>query len=142
MKLDISCVRNILLTVEKNENFLKPVTFENFNFAYYDDYLSTYSMDEILYHVQYCIKAGLLYDVSGNGHRFKTSFDCCMNPSGHDFLANVRTEENWSKTKAILSKLGDASLKVISATAEGVATAFMNKYLREELSHVLDQDTF
>lgn len=65
-----------------------------------------------------------------------------MNPSGHDFLANVRTEENWSKTKAILSKLGDASLKVISATAEGVATAFMNKYLREELSHVLDQDTF
>lgn len=136
MKLNISCVRDILFTTEKFENFLEPVVFENFVFAYYDDYLSSYSLDEILYHVQYCINAGLLTENSHISECFKTRFECCMTPSGHDFLANVRTEESWSKTKSILSKLGGASLKIISATAEGVTTALMNKYLNEELSSI------
>ena len=131
MKLDISCVRSILLTVEKYEKFSEPVLFDNFELAYYDDFLSSYTPDTILYHVQYCIKSKLLSNMTCSTSLYQYKFECCMEPFGHDFLANVRTEENWTKTKKVLSKLGDASLKVISATAEGITSALADKYIKE-----------
>lgn len=137
MKLNISCVRNILLTVEKNETLLAPVRFDDIEFAYYDDFLSEYTIGEILYHIQYCIKAGLLSDVSSTMTWYKTSFDCCLEPSGHDFLANTRSAEKWSHTQAIFSKIGGASLKVMSAIAEGVTTALANKYLPDEVAKII-----
>lgn len=129
MKLDISCVRAILQTVEKHETIYEAVTFDSFNYAYYNDFLSAYPIDKILYHVQYCIKAGLLSDVCISKRWGERNFDCCLEPSGHDFLANTRTEEKWTRTQAIFSKIGGASLKVTSAIAEGVTTALANKYL-------------
>lgn len=137
MKLDISCVRDILLTVEKYETLLNPVCFDDFDLAHYDDFLSGYTIDEILYHVQYCIKAGLLSDASTTKIWGKTSFDCCLEPSGHDFLANTRTSEKWSRTQAIFAKVGGASLKVVSAIAEGVTTALANKYLPDEVAKII-----
>lgn len=137
MKLDISCVRNILLTVEKYETLLDPVCFDDVELAYYNDFLSEYAVDEILYHVQYCIKAGLLSDVSTTKIWGKTNFDCCLEPSGHDFLANTRTAEKWSRTQAIFAKVGGASLKVVSAIAEGVTTALANKYLPDEVAKII-----
>lgn len=137
MKLDISCVRNILLTVEKYEKLLEPVSFDNFEYKYYDDYLSAYAIDKILYHVQYCIKAGLLSDVCPSRGFDKVNFDCCLEPMGHDFLANTRTEEKWNHTQAIFSKIGGASLKVLSSIAEGVTTALANKYLPDEFSKLI-----
>lgn len=137
MQLDYSCVRNILLTVEKNETAFDAVIFSEFDYKYYDDFLSAYSIDKILYHVQYCIKANLLSDVCSTRAWGKTEYDCCLEPSGHDFLSNTRTEEKWSHTQAILSKVGGASLKVISAIAEGVTTALANKYLPSEISNVI-----
>lgn len=137
MKLNISCVRDILLTVEKYEQFHDPVIFDSDYPDYHNDYLSAYSTDEVFYHVQYCIKAGLLYDSNLNFKHFKTRFVCGMEPNGHNLLSNIRTEENWTWVQKILSKLGDASLSIIAATAEGVATALMNKYLKEELSDII-----
>lgn len=137
MKLDISCVRSILLTVEKHETLLDPVCFDDDGLAHYGDFLSEYTVDEILYHVQYCIKSGLLSDVSTTKIRGKTSFDCCLEPSGHDFLANTRTAEKWSHTQAIFAKIGGASLKVVSAIAEGVTTALANKYLPDEVAKII-----
>lgn len=134
MKLNVSCVRDILLTVEKYEGFRVPVTFCTYPraYAYYEDFLSNYEQDEISYHVQYCVDANLLLNETIDRAYFK----CSLTPAGHDFLSNIRTEEHWTRTKSILSKLGGASLKVVSATAEGVATAFMNKYLSEELKNI------
>lgn len=137
MKLDISCVRNILLTVEKYETLHEPVSFDSSDYKYYDDYLSSYAIDEILYHVQYCIKAGLLSDVCSSRAWGSTNFDCCLEPSGHDFLANTRTEEKWSCTRAIFSKVGGASLKLVASISEGVTTALINKYLPNEITGII-----
>ena len=101
MQLDISCVRSILLTVEKYETIYESVSFDGNIYTYYDDYLSSYDFPKILYHVQYCIKAGLLSDVCSNKIWGRTQFDCCLEPFGHDFLANTRTEEKWSRTQAL-----------------------------------------
>lgn len=80
------------------------------------------------------IKANLLSDVSGTKAWGHTQFDCCLEPLGHEFIANTRTEENWKHTQSLFNKIGGASLKVVSAIAEGVTTSLANKYLPEEIS--------
>lgn len=137
MKLDISCVRDILLTVEKYEDFLEPVTFDDHNYSYYDDYLSAYPIEKILYHVQYCIKSGLLSNICSTKVWGRVDFDCILEPAGHDFLANTRTEDKWNPTQTIFTKIGGASLKVVSAIAEGVTTSLANKYLPNEISKII-----
>lgn len=136
MQLDISCVRNILFTVEKYETIYEPVSFDDEVHSYYNDFLSEYSIETILYHARYCIDANLLFDVCNTKAWGRTIFDCCMKPLGHDFLANTRTEEKWNHTLTILSKVGGASLKVVSAIAEGATTALVNKYLPNEFSKI------
>ena len=86
MKLDISCIRAILFTVEKYETLYDPVSFDDTKYDYYSDYLSEYDTEQILYHVQYCIKANLLSDVSGSKAWGHTQFDCCLEPLGHELL--------------------------------------------------------
>lgn len=139
MKLDISCVRSILLTVEKYETLYEPVSFDENTYEYYNDFLSAYTVEQILYHVQYCIKTNLLSDCCGQKAWGAINYDCCLEPSGHDFLANTRTEEKWSRTQAIFSKIGSASLKVTSSIAEGVTTALANKYLPDIVSNSVSQ---
>ena len=134
IKLDIACIRAILFTVEEYETIYEPVSFDDTQYDYYSDYLSAYDIDQILYHVQYCIKAKLLSDVSTTKAWGYTHFDCCLEPLGHDFIANTRTEENWKHTQSLLNKIGGASLKVVSAIAKGVTTSLANKYLPEEIS--------
>lgn len=51
MKLDISCIRAILFTVEKYETLYDPVSFDDTKYDYYSDYLSEYDTEQILYHV-------------------------------------------------------------------------------------------
>ena len=65
MELNISCVRSILLTVEKYETIYEPVSFDEEMHSYYKDYLDFCDIEQILYHVQYCIKAGLFYIIRG-----------------------------------------------------------------------------
>lgn len=133
MKLDISCIRAILLTVEKYETIYDPVAFDD-DESY--DELSSYPPEQVLYHVQYCIKSGLLSDVCSNKPWGILHYDCCLEPLGHDLLANTRTDEKWKPTQQLLNKLGGASLNVITAIAEGVTTALANKYLPSEISKI------
>lgn len=137
MKLDILCVRRVLQTVEKYETIYEPVSFDDSNREYYDDFLSSYPIDKILYHVQYCIKAELLSDVCSDRAWGQSKFECCLEPNGHDFLSNINTEEKWSEMCEILSKIGGASLKVTAAIAEGVTTALANKYLPDSISNII-----
>lgn len=134
MKLDINCVRAILQTIEKHETFYKPVLFTDSNRAEYDEFLSSHSTNEILYHIQYCIKSGLITDVCNDRGWGQIKFECCLEPFGHDFLSNTNTEEKWSKIQTIFAKVGGASLKVTAAIAEGVTTALANKYLPDVIS--------
>lgn len=137
MRLDYSCIRNILLTVEKYETLHNSVPFSTNEQDFYSDYLSEYSVEQIVYHVQYCIKSHLLFDDCPTKVWGKLYFDCRLEPSGHDFLANIRTSEKWNHTQNILSKIGGASLKVISAVSEGVTTALADKYLPAEIKELI-----
>ena len=47
MELNISCVRSILLTVEKYETIYEPVSFDEEMHSYYKDYLDFCDIEQI-----------------------------------------------------------------------------------------------
>ena len=115
MRLNPDCIRDILLTVEDN------TTFGNFlSFGNATDYaqLSSYSTDEVLYHIKQCELSGLLTKVS-----WYIGGSCLihdLSPYGHEFLANIRSNTNWNKTKEITKKVGTTSLNAIIQIASNV----------------------
>nr|WP_242851552.1 DUF2513 domain-containing protein [Clostridium sp. DMHC 10] len=48
-----------------------------------------------------------------------------LSPYGHEFLANIRSDTNWSKTKEIASKVGSFSLDALSKIAVSVVTSLI-----------------
>ncbi len=122
MKIDNDCVRDILFTIEEFSTFEKPFYING-----YRKYpkISEYEPDKISYHLRYLEMKGLIY--SPKPKPSPKNYD--LKPEGHEFLANVREDNNWNKIKSISSNIGFASLKIISAIAEGVATAAINQHL-------------
>ncbi|WP_217077715.1 DUF2513 domain-containing protein [Clostridium baratii] len=122
MRLNPDCVRDILFTVEDNTGFCNPMRYDA-NSEY--EILKSYSSQEILYHIKQCELSGLLTKVSWflNG-------DCLiydLSPYGHEFLANIRSNTNWNKTKEISKKVGSTSLNVLSQIAANVISELIKK---------------
>ncbi len=123
MKLDPDCVRSILFSVEKNatmNHFVSATDFEK------DNIFNKFDPNKVAYHVRYAEQANLIYDVDWymSGYDIKD-----LTPSGHDFLNDIRTEENWHKTKEVAQKVGTFSLDALKSIASGVTTAAINRYL-------------
>ena len=123
MKIDNECVRDILFTIEEETNFDKGCFMIGAANKY--ERLEKYKEPgKVLYHVRYLVMKGMIYLPDKS---IPNTYD--LTPQGHEFLANVREENNWKKIKSVSSSIGFASLKVVSAIAEGVATAAINKQL-------------
>ena len=118
MKLNPDCIRDILLLAEEacdHENFLEcPEDFPN-------SITDKYSLNEIYYHIKQCELSDFLREVS-----WTLDGDCSirdLTPSGHQFLADIRSDTNWNKTKEIAQKVGSTSLGAIAKIASEVITA-------------------
>ncbi len=128
MRLDPECIRDILLEIESFSKWGGVYVYDPDNLPE-GTRLADYSPDTIMYHVRQCNLSGYLLNCMWSEFEYVAIED--LTPEGHAFVSNTRVEERWLKTKSILSKLGGASLKIVSATAEGVTTAFLNKYMDE-----------
>jgi hypothetical protein len=126
MVLNHNCIRDILLEIEQFSSFNDTYEY-NPNHLPVGSHLSHYDSDTVLYHIRQCDLAGYLFNTNWKVYDYVAIED--LNPIGHELVANIKTEEKWNLTKKLLSKLGGAGLKMMSATAEGVATAFLNKYM-------------
>lgn len=108
MKLNPDCIRAVLMDVERRSSF------DNFiMYVYPDDFknLSEYPRHEVLYHLRQCYESGFLigkFQVVSNGCIVKD-----LSPKGHEFIANIRSESNWRKTKETATKVGSFSLDVL-----------------------------
>lgn len=122
MRINNECVRDILFVIEENSNSKDACYMMGAKNKYQK--LANYDSDKLTYHLRYLKMKGLIFNPD---EKLIDSFD--LSPSGHEFLANVRDENNWKKIKDASSSIGFASLKIISAIAEGVATAGINQYL-------------
>ena len=124
MKLNSDCVRDILIAIEDSTNFQEAI---NNNQLETLDVINSYTSEEILYHLRQLSWAGLIQ-----------AFDCYadggysilhLSPKGHEFLNNIRSDENWNRTKSLASKVGSHSLSALQQIASGVISATINHYL-------------
>lgn len=123
MQIDNECVRDILFTIEKETDFDKGCFMIGAANKY--ERLKKYNESgKILYHVRYLAMKEMIYLPDKS---VKNTYD--LTPEGHEFLANIREDNNWKKIKNVSSNIGFASLKIVSAIAEGVATAAINQQL-------------
>lgn len=115
MKLNPDCIRDILITIEDNTGFGKNMSY-NLNSTY--DLLQKYTFDEVRYHIDQCELSNLITKVN------KFIDGSCLiqdlSPSGHQFLADIRSDNNWNKTKSIAKTVGTSSLTAIKEIATNV----------------------
>ncbi|WP_249629959.1 DUF2513 domain-containing protein [Streptococcus uberis] len=113
MKLNPDCVRDILIDVENKSTFNNDVQYlgpEDMKA------LNKYTYDEIMYHIRQCSENGFFigkveYYMDGGCSIVDLS------PSAHEFLANIRQDNNWHKTKTIASKVGSHSISALKEIA-------------------------
>lgn len=124
MKLNPDCVRDLLLVIEDTCD-------SNNSFDYYSNQenkiLSKYTPNELYYHFRQADLSGLLhqpnYDMSKNFYTMDLS------PNGHEFLSNIRQDNNWNKTKGIAKEVGSFSLDALKSISTGVVTNLINQHL-------------
>ncbi|TWT16426.1 DUF2513 domain-containing protein [Streptococcus sp. sy010] len=115
MKLNPDCVRQILLDVEKRAiygNFVEYTNPQNFQV------FPNHSPNEVLYHIRQCHENGFFL-----GNTKFVAEGCIikdLSPAGHEFLANIRKDTNWNKTKDIAYSVGSTSLNAIKDIATQV----------------------
>lgn len=119
MKLNIDCIYDILCAVEDTVDYSHAFQYESDNIP---EILSTYSNDELVYHIMQCEKSGLVSGVRIYGNA-DTIVVRDLTPAGHEFLANARTHNVWKKIKS----LGAASLPIAINLAKDFALAYFQK---------------
>jgi len=126
MKLNPDCIRDILLTVEENTSFSNLFEFDPDDIKY--PKLQSYETEEILYHLRQC-----KYDDFFSDCKFTTTGLCVvldLTPKAHRFLADIRTDTIWNKTKETAKSIGSFSLDVLVKIASNVVTSMINSALQ------------
>lgn len=117
MRLNPDCIRDVLLTIEEHTDMSRQMVYPD-NTTY--EHLEAYSQDEVLYHIKQCELSGFVTKVSwygGGGLGCRVFF---LSPIGHEFLANIRSDTVWHKTKDAAKKVGSFSLDTLSKIAVSV----------------------
>lgn len=110
MRLNLDCLRDLLLTVEETCDFRNIMRYSKSDNNF--KRLKKYSHEEIIYHVNQCDLSGLLIGLSmpDSGDFFVLSD---LSPKGHQFVANIRSDTVWKKVKLKAIDIGCASLPSI-----------------------------
>lgn len=122
MRIDNDCVRDILFVIEKTSTIDSP-SYINTSASLCNELLA-YGREKLDYHIRYLLMKELIFNPLPHAVNL---YD--LTPEGHEFLSDIRDDNNWHKIKSVSSSIGFASLKVISSIAEGVATAAINQQL-------------
>ena len=124
MKLNPDCIRDILLAVEDTSSYGKIISsFE----LYKSTSLSNYSENEILYHVRQLAWSKMLEQTD---FYLDNSFSILdLSPQGHEFLNNIRSDDNWNKTKKFSAKIGSLAVSTLQSVASSIISISIQKYL-------------
>lgn len=136
MKLNMDCVRAVMLCVEEHTDFDHRCSFIHYARAdslvclgedpvdppeYQVKLESNFDNEDMIYSVKYCVEAGLIVlSPSSTLIQYQISIKD-LTPAGHDFLANIREDRVWKKVKQTAAKVGAVSLNVLVEIAKDVA---------------------
>lgn len=133
MKIDLDCVRDVMLCAEDNTGLHQHCYFIDYSLnasrIFVGDLVETpeyqaalekrYDNEKLLYHLRYCIESDLLvFDKSKGLYQM---WICDLTPKGHAFLANIRSKSIWNKVKGLVSKVGSNGVDVVIEIAKAVA---------------------
>lgn len=138
MKLNLDCVRDILLCVESNTGLRKGCSFVDFTLEnspifhdevttppdYQLDLLKKYEFDELIYHINYCSDADLIITSDEFAPYILLVMD--LSPQGHEFIANIRNESVWEKVKSAFVKMGVASVPAAIEIASKIVSSMIS----------------
>lgn len=132
MRLDVSCIRSILLALESylefDENLIvQPVGFETLCSL---PEMQAFSKETILYSSQKLDEAGLIsFEAFYADNALYEAWYSDISYEGHQFLEGIRSPVVFTKTKNVLSKVGSFSLSVVSDVAAKVIARAVNQQL-------------
>lgn len=144
MKLNIYCVRDVMLWVEAITTPTQLASYVNTDAVDSDDgflyinaddrpmpnaaqkkLLEKYSNETLVYHLHYCIEAKLLTEFDSPDGNIIVIKD--LTPLGHDFIGNIRHDPVFQKVKTVLNLLGVKSLEAATQASSLVVTEIIKK---------------
>lgn len=126
MKMDIDCIRDILLQAEET-----PFTVYRDSDDDNEDsglpFIAKYDDKTLLYHIDIANELGLLKASICIG--MSSVYD--LSAQGHLFLADIREENVWNKTKEISKQVGASSLDTVKQIAVNVISSLVSGYFQK-----------
>lgn len=102
MKRNYDLMRNILLDIENQESRFAEIKMEE---------NETFSPDEMSYHINLLISAGLIEGIVYSNYTFNGN----LTSKGHDFIDDAKNKTIWEQGKEFIKeKGGSVSLQVLS----------------------------
>lgn len=124
MKLDIDCVRDVLLTIEK-------LSMGCHGIDAFVKQTAKYGEENVQYTLAKLVEADFLIadipmDEGGYYHYISVY---CMKYAGHQFLDTIREPKIWKQTKSIAEKVGVFSIDFITKIATSVIVELLKPHL-------------
>ena len=127
MKLDFDCVRDILSTLEQQDDFVQMLPQE------LAALLPKYSQKQINYTCWRLYEGNYIhlfpyrspYSYSDSDMKIRLIGDLTF--KGHEFLANIKAPNNYKRIKEALKKIGGASLEAIFPVAASIVAEEIKK---------------
>lgn len=130
MRLNIDCLRDLLLAIEENTGYQRAALFLDVEIVQkMNDFLEvstdmqdfqvillqSYSNAELMYHLRYLVEARLITIQGEWGGSQCLVLD--LTPAGHSFIGDLRSSTVFEKAKALAEKLGIASVPAFQQLA-------------------------
>lgn len=124
------CIRDLLLDIEAKSTFDNVVIYSE---GKDEPLFNKYGVDTIFYHIRQADYAGFF--IGEVTYTFDLSAIIIdLSPEAHEFLANIRQDTNWNKTKSIASKVGSFSLNVL----KDISIEVISKVISDQLNKYSD----
>lgn len=124
MKLNLDCIRDILLCMEKAEYM------ETLSMPQVYEALPSYSHEDINYSALKLAEAGLI-DATTISYDGAIDIVAELNDilfEGHEFLANIHETPIWNGIKSVAAKVGSQSLSALIQIASNVVTELIKAH--------------
>lgn len=124
MKLNPDCIRDILLYIESETDSKKTcIQFDKLTNS-----LEQYDRNTLHYHINQISKADLVDKVFYADNEPYLISD--LSVLGHEFIANIRSNNTWNKTKEIATNVGSFSLKTLRDISVSVISELIKSQIK------------
>ena len=120
MKLNIDCVRDLLLAIESEVNFTENLKYPsvNINSLCESDFLKKYQKCDICYAALKLNEGGFIDLTPTYGdNRITSILIDSLTYEGHQFLESIKPPNVWTKTKNKAAKIGSFAVDIVSQIA-------------------------